>query len=200
MLAPSSTWLILRECRVPPAKLRCLGAVDVGEASLGSVAKACVFATESCVVALERSCGLEGAVECAVEGRVSRPSPGRGGSGGGVSCCEAKELVDALRERFRIMLSVGFAKSVDDSTRSPLVEALLLFCVGAVGELSRSEAGVWGSAFPVSSIKMVVGRHLDSRKKNPCLLRHVASMEMRMRPPCIVTLIQVMHRAWARCE
>lgn len=172
MLAPSSTSLILRECTFPPTKLRCFGTVDVGEPSFGSVAKACVFATESCVVALERSCGLEGAVECDVEGRVSKPSPGRGGSGGGVSCCEAKELIDVLREKFRIMLRVGFAKSVDDSTGSPLVDsadALLLFCVGVVGELSPSEAGAWGSAFPVSSIKMVVGRHLDS-SKIPCWL------------------------------
>lgn len=115
-------------------------------------------------MALERSCGLPGAVECDVEGRESKLRAGRGGSGGGVSSLVATELADVLREKFRIMLRVGLAKSCC-SIGSPVIdlaEALLLFCVGVVGELGPSEIGVWGSAFPVSAIKIAVGGHLDS--------------------------------------
>jgi hypothetical protein len=94
-----------------------------------------VVATDSCVVALETSWGLEGAVEWHV--------PGRGGSGGGVPSPEAIELSDALREYLLIMFSVGFAKSCD-SMRAPFLDrkdALLLSCVGVVGELYLSEVG-----------------------------------------------------------
>jgi hypothetical protein len=89
---------------------------------------------------------------------------GRGGSGGGDPSLDANELSDALREKLRIMLRVGFAKSCC-SLCCPFFDsedALLLFCVGVVGELCPSEVGVWGSAFPVSSIKIAVGDHLDS--------------------------------------
>lgn len=172
-------------------KLRGLGAVDVGEASLGSAEKACVLAMDSWVVALDRSCGLEGAVECDVEGRDSRPMAGRGGSGGGGASCDASDAVEFLREKPRIMVRVGLAKSCD-STESPLADAadaLLLFCVGVVGEPGPSEVGVWGSALPVSSIKMVVGGHLDSSTR-PCYLStHDAMIRRCMPPRCIVTLI-----------
>lgn len=121
-------------------------------------------------MALDRSCGLDGAIECEVEGRDSNPSAGRGGSGGGAAYCDANELVEFLREKPRIMLSVGLVKSCG-SVGSPLADtavALLLFCVGVVGELCSSEPGVWGSALPVSSIKMLVGGHLGSSAV-PCL-------------------------------
>jgi hypothetical protein len=116
------------------------------------------------VVALERSCGLPGAVECDVEGRESKPSAGRGGSGGGVSSFDANELADVLREKLCIILRVGLAKSCCSigSPVTDLAEALLLFCVGVVGELGPSEIGVWGSAFPVSAIKTAVEDHLAS--------------------------------------
>jgi hypothetical protein len=141
-----------------------LGPEDVGNSSLASVANACVLATDSCVVALERSCGLPGAVECDVEGRESRPSPGRGGSGGGASSFDASEPVEVLREKLCIILSVGLAKSCC-SIGSPVIdlaEPLLLFCVGVVGELGPSEIGVWGSAFPVSAIKTAGEGHPHS--------------------------------------
>jgi hypothetical protein len=123
-----------------------------------------VVATDSCVVALDTSWGLEGDVEWDVPGREGNPSCGRGGSGGGVPSTEAIEFSDALREYLRIIFSVGFAKPCD-SMRSPFFDrkdASLLSCVGVVGELCPSEAGVWGSACPVSSIKIVVDGHLDS--------------------------------------
>jgi hypothetical protein len=82
--------------------------VNVGESASESVAKACVCATDSCVVALETSCGREGAVEWDVPGRESSPSCGRGGSGGGVPSIDAMELFDVLREKLRIMFRVGF--------------------------------------------------------------------------------------------
>ena len=141
-----------------------MGAADVGDESFESAANACVLAMDSWVVALDRSRGLEGVVECEVEGRDSKPSAGRGGSGGGVSYCDASELVEFLREKPCIILNVGLANSWA-SVGPPLVDvpvALLLFCVGVVGELGSSEPGAWGSALPVSSIKMVVGGHLDS--------------------------------------
>jgi hypothetical protein len=118
--------------------------VETGETSLDSTAYAWVFWAERWVVALEKSCGLVGAVECDVEGRESRPSCGRGGSGGGVSSLDTSELVDVLREILCIMLSVGFAKSCCSiwSAFFELRETLLLCCVGVVGELSPSEAGV----------------------------------------------------------
>jgi hypothetical protein len=134
----------LREGRFAPRKFRDFEMVDVGESPFASVAKACVFATESCVVALETSCGLDGAVEWDVPGRESNPSCGRGGSGGGVPSFDAIELPDALREKLRIIFRVGFAKSCA-SMGSPffdLKDALLLFCVGVVGELCPSGAGV----------------------------------------------------------
>ena len=159
----SSASFMLREPKFAPAQLCGFAAVEVGDASFASVAKACVFATEICVVALERSWGLAGAVEWDVEGRDSRPRAGRGGSGGGVSSRDTSELMDGWRENLRIIPSVGFAKSVC-SIGSPfldLAEALLLCCVGVGGALPASEAGDWASGFPVSSIKMAVGVHLD---------------------------------------
>jgi hypothetical protein len=165
MLALSSASLrLLRMAKFAPKKLFCFEMVDAGESPFTSVAKACVFATDSCVVALETSCGLVGAVEWDVPGRESKPSCGRGGSGGGVSSTDAIELSDALREYLRIMLNVGFANSCA-SMGSPvfdLKDALLLSCVGVVGELCPSEVGVWGSAFAVSSIKTAVDGHLDN--------------------------------------
>lgn len=125
-------------------RLRGLGTADVGDESFESAAKACVFAMESWVVALDRSCGLEGAIECEVEGRDSNPSAGRGGSGGGAAYCDDNELVEFLREKARIMFNVGFVKSCG-SVGSPLADtavALLFFCVGVVGELCSSEPGV----------------------------------------------------------
>ena len=143
-----------------------MGPEDVGDSSFASVANACVLATDSCVVALERSCGLPGAVECDVEGRESKPSAGRGGSGGGVSSFDTNELADVLCEKLRIILRVGLAKSCW-SIGSSLVDVteallLLLFCVGVVGELGPSEIGVWGSAFPVSAIKTAGEGHPHS--------------------------------------
>jgi hypothetical protein len=165
MLALSSASLrLLRKARFAPRKLFCFEMVDAGESPFASVAKACVLATDNWVVALETSCGLVGAVEWDVPGRERKPSCGRGGSGGGVSPTDAIEVSDALREYLRIIFRVGFAKSCD-SMRSPvfdLQDALLLSCVGVVGELCPLEAGVWGSAFPVSSIKIAVDGHLDS--------------------------------------
>jgi hypothetical protein len=178
MLALSSVSLTLRVTMLTLPELRGLDAADVGEASLESAAKACVLAMESWVVALDRSCGLEGAIECDVEGRDSNPSAGRGGSGGGAAYCDASDAVEFLREKLRIMLSVGFAKSCD-SPGSPL--ALLLFWVGVVGELCPSESGVWGSALPVSSIKMVAGGHLDSNARLCYFQRHDAVLEWACR-------------------
>lgn len=132
------------------------------------------------MVALDRSCGLEGAIECEVEGRDSNPSPGRGGSGGGAAYCDANELVEFFREKARIMLSVGLVKSCG-SVGSPLADtvvALLLSCVGVVGELCSSEPGVWGSALPVSSIKPVAGGHLGSNTILCSFLRHGALVEV----------------------
>jgi len=162
-LAVSSASLILRETKFACTKLCGFATVEVGDMSFASVANACVFATDSCVVALERSWGLAGAVEWDVEGRDSRPRAGRGGSGGGVSSRDTKELIDGWRENLRIIPRVGFAKSVC-SIGSPLfdlAEALLLCWVGVGGELPASEAGDWASAFPVSSIKIAVAVHLD---------------------------------------
>jgi hypothetical protein len=197
MLALSSASLRLREARFAPRTSRDLGPEDVGDSSFVSVANACVLATESCVVALERSCGLADAVECDVEGRESRPSAGRGGSGGGVSSLDSSESTDVLREKFRIILRVGLAKSCC-SIGSPVVdlaEALLLFCVGVVGELGPSAVGVWGSAFPVSAIKTAVEGHLDSGLV--CVMTWRVSTEACMsRSSVIVTLIQVAHHAW----
>jgi len=163
----------------------------VGDSSFASVANACVRATDSCVVALERSWGLPAAVECDVEGRESKPRAGRGGSGGGVSSLVATELADVLREKFRIMLRVGLAKSCC-SIGSPVIDladALLLSCVGVVGELGPSEIGVWGSAFPVSAIKTAGEGHLDSGLVFTMAWRvnrgvHVAKLRDRDAYPC----------------
>ena len=88
-------------------------------------------------------------MEWAVEGReLATASCGRGGSGGGVPSLEGKELADVLREKVRIIFSVGFAKSCCSirSADFAFIEALLLFCVragvGVVGSLVPSEAGV----------------------------------------------------------
>lgn len=152
---------------------------EADESSTGNSAPhACEFAKDSCVVALESSWGLEGAIECAMEcdvdGRETREgSRGLGGRGGGVPSLDGRGLADVLvEEKLRITFSVGLAKSCDlrDSTRSAVRgrvsledEALLLFCVGVVGELGElgesgelggsSAAGVAGSAGAVASIK-----------------------------------------------
>ena len=63
---------------------------------------------------MDTSCGREGAVECAVEGRESR-NIGRGGRGGGVPSLDGARddtlLADVRLEKLCIMLIVGLAKS-----------------------------------------------------------------------------------------
>lgn len=98
-----------------PSKPRCFAALD-GDSSRESLPKAWPSLNESCVVALDTSCGLDGAlrIEWDVEGRgLMNPSCGRGGSGGGVPSLEGAMtlLAEALRDRLFIMFSVGFAKS-----------------------------------------------------------------------------------------
>jgi hypothetical protein len=129
--------------------------------SRDSVPKAWPLLSESWVVALETSCGLDGAfrIECEVEGReLMYPSCGRGGSGGGVSSRDGEDtpLVEALRDMFFMMPSVGFAKSFWSTWSAFLNEASLLFCVGVVEALCEVEATPSGSALPVSGIKAVV--------------------------------------------
>jgi hypothetical protein len=77
---------------------------DDAESSRDSTPKACPLLRESWVVALEMSCGLDGALcmEWDVDGRAwTYPSCGRGGSGGGVPSRDGVEsaLVEALRDR-----------------------------------------------------------------------------------------------------
>lgn len=74
--------------------------------------------TESCVVALDTSCGRDGArsIECDDVGRdekVGTPNCGRGGSGGGVPSLEGEEtlLYEGLRGALPAVLGVGLAKS-----------------------------------------------------------------------------------------
>lgn len=101
---------------------------------------------ESCVVALETSCGLAGAVEWDVEGReLSSPNCGRGGRGGGVPSLDGRDsaLADALRDRLWIMFRVGFVKDgccCSDGCCRAAEEALLLCCVGVVGGLCEVPA------------------------------------------------------------
>lgn len=131
-----------------------------------------------------------GAIECAVEGRDSRASAGRGGSGGGVGSRDASELVDALRENLLMMLSVGLAKSCDSTAAASAFAGawLLLFCVVGRGELRPSAVGVWGSALPVSSIKKAVvvvvmvaaGGHGAAR---PCSVGSCAVAVLLLLPP-----------------
>lgn len=135
------------EAGFAPRKLR---GFAVDSSSFESVPRVWEFAYESCVVALDKSCGREGArewaIEWAVDGReLSTPSCGRGGSGGGDSSCEASELVDVLREKLRIMPSVGLAKSCVSTwllSAAFLVArvASLLFCVGVEGGLPCPDA------------------------------------------------------------
>jgi len=117
----------------------------------------CELAYETCVVALDRSCGRVGAikrvVEWDVDGReVSAPS-GRGGSGGGVPSHDGSELVDVRRDRACIRPRAELARksrvSVDD-------EPWRLFCVGGVGGVggvveASSTAGGRDSAGPGAS-------------------------------------------------
>jgi hypothetical protein len=114
--------------------------LDEGESSPDTLLYVCVSVYESCVVALDTSCGLAGAVECAVAGLESgKPRfRGRGGSGGGVSSLdtEDKALVDVLRERLCIMLIVGLVNSC-----CPLCAASL----GFLGVLPGETPGPRGS-------------------------------------------------------
>jgi len=145
-----------------PRKLRCFEAVDAGESSRDSVPTASPLLSESCVVALEMSCGLDGAfrMEWDVEGlELRNPSCGRGGSGGGVPSLDgaATLLVEALRDMLFVMFNVGFAKSCCATLLSAfLKEALLLLCLGVEGALWEGKDAPSGPALPVSGIKTVV--------------------------------------------
>lgn len=117
---------------------------------------------ESCVVAFESSCGLEGArlIECEDVGRderVGTPNCGRGGSGGGVPSLdgEVAPLYEGLREALPMMLSVGLAKSCC-STPSAFFGASST--TGVVGSFGASLGDGWlcGSAFPDSDMEEVV--------------------------------------------
>lgn len=121
-----------------------------------------MLVTESCVVALETSCGRDGAraIECDDVGRDEKagmPSCGRGGSGGGVPSLDGEEtpLYEGLRDALPIMLNVGLAKSCG-CTQSASCGASSI--AGEADLSSASLGGGWlgGSAFPVSDMERIV--------------------------------------------
>ena len=139
----------------------CRAVEDAGEfeSSRESLPKACVLVTESCVVALETSCGREGALltECDDAGRdvkVGTPSCGRGGSGGGVPSLDGVvvPLYEGLREALPIMLNVGLAKSCCSTPSAFFVASSMAAVVGSFGA-SFGDGWLVGSAFPDSGIE-----------------------------------------------
>jgi hypothetical protein len=101
------------------------------------------------VVGCETRFGLEGAIECEVDGRDSKGARclGRGGSGGGVPSREMKDraLVEGWRERLCITLMVGLPKSC----------CSVVFILDTEDMLGGALSGAApvGSRFPVSSIE-----------------------------------------------
>jgi hypothetical protein len=102
------------------------------------------------VVGCETRFGLEGAIECGVDGRDSKGARflGRGGNGGGVPSREMKDraLVEGWRERLCITLMVGLPKSCCS------VVVFVLDTEDILGGALSGAAPV-GSWFPVSSIE-----------------------------------------------
>lgn len=155
-LVSSSASVRTSDTRVGRTCRGCAGAREAAS-SRESLPKAWVLVMESCVVALETSCGRDGArlTECEDAGRDEcAPSCncGRGGNGGGVPSLDGEvEVVaplvlyegrredEALRA---MMLSVGLAKS-SCSTRSP--------------SPSLGDGWLCGAAFPDSDMEKAGG-------------------------------------------
>lgn len=125
-----------------------------------------MLVTERCVVALETSCGRDGArlTECDDVGRVERDgmlSCGRGGSGGGVPSLdgEVAPLHEGLREALPMMLSVGLAKSGCSTPLSPFFGGASS-TAGAEGSIGVSPVNGWrgGSACADSDMEQVSWR------------------------------------------
>ena len=166
-LVSSSASVRASETRVGRTCRGCAGAREAAS-SRESLPKAWawVLVMESCVVALETSCGRDGArlTECEDAGRdgcTPSCSCGRGGSGGGVPSLDGEVevvaplvLYEGLREDEALramMLSVGLAKS-SCSTRS-----LSPSFAGVGASPSLGDGWFCGAAFPDSDMEKAGG-------------------------------------------